>query len=84
MNPIKTKYIKIFFFIAFCCILTPVFGGGVIKILAIGNSFSEDAAESYVDDLAKANNIDVIIGNICIGHLLLGNINLVVLRVINS
>ena len=35
-------------------------------------------------DLFGSNRTNVIIGNICIGHLLLGNINLVVLRVINS
>lgn len=39
----------------------------VLKILAIGNSFSVDAAESYVDDLAKADGIQLIIGNMYIG-----------------
>ena len=39
----------------------------VIKILAIGNSFSEDALESYFYGLAKAENKQVIIGNLYIG-----------------
>ena len=38
-----------------------------IRILAIGNSFSEDALESYVDDLAKADGVQLIIGNMYIG-----------------
>lgn len=38
-----------------------------IKILAIGNSFSEDAAESYLDDLAKADGVKLIVGNMFIG-----------------
>ena len=39
----------------------------VIKILAIGNSFSQDALETYLFDLAQAENIKVIIGNLYIG-----------------
>ena len=38
----------------------------VIKILAIGNSFSVDAIEQHFYDLAKAEGIDVIIGNMYI------------------
>jgi len=53
--------------IVFWNCLTPAFAEGPIKILAIGNSFSEDAVESYVDDLAKSSGIDVIIGNMYIG-----------------
>lgn len=44
-----------------------VSGQEVIKILAIGNSFSQDAAESYVDDLAKADGVQLIIANMYIG-----------------
>ncbi|OAQ39099.1 hypothetical protein A5893_10535 [Pedobacter psychrophilus] len=40
---------------------------GVIKILAIGNSFSEDAIETHLYDLAKEKGIKVIIGNMYIG-----------------
>lgn len=39
----------------------------VIRILAIGNSFSDDAIEHYLYDLAKSNSIEVIIGNMYIG-----------------
>lgn len=38
-----------------------------IKILAIGNSFSQDALETYLYELAKAENIQVVIGNLYIG-----------------
>lgn len=40
---------------------------GTIRILAIGNSFSEDAIETYLYDIAKANNVKIIIGNLYIG-----------------
>lgn len=39
----------------------------VIRILAIGNSFSEDAIEYYLFGLAKAGGYKVIIGNLYIG-----------------
>lgn len=39
----------------------------VIKILAIGNSFSDDALEHYLYGLAKAGGYRVIIGNLYIG-----------------
>ncbi len=39
----------------------------VVKILAIGNSFSEDAIEHYLYGLAKAGGYKVIIGNLYIG-----------------
>jgi hypothetical protein len=39
----------------------------VIRILAIGNSFSEDAVEQYLYGLAKAGGYKVIIGNLYIG-----------------
>lgn len=39
----------------------------VIKILAIGNSFSQDAIETYLYELADAEDIKVIIGNLYIG-----------------
>ena len=40
---------------------------GVIKILAIGNSFSEDAIESHLYQLATEKGMKVIIGNMYIG-----------------
>ena len=39
----------------------------VVKILTIGNSFSEDAVEQHLYDLAKAEDVKVIIGNMYIG-----------------
>lgn len=41
--------------------------GGVTKVLAIGNSFSEDAIETYLYELAKADGHYMIIGNMYIG-----------------
>ena len=38
-----------------------------IKILAIGNSFSEDAIVQYLHELADADGIETIIGNLFIG-----------------
>ncbi|MBD5234679.1 MAG: DUF4886 domain-containing protein [Bacteroidales bacterium] len=40
---------------------------GTVKILAIGNSFSQDAVEQYLYNLAKASSIEVVIGNMYIG-----------------
>lgn len=38
-----------------------------IKILAIGNSFSQDAVETYLYELAAAEGITLIVGNMYIG-----------------
>lgn len=48
------------------CLIT-VDEAGIIKILAIGNSFSEDAIENYLYDLAKEAGKKVIIGNLYVG-----------------
>lgn len=40
---------------------------GTLRVLTIGNSFSEDAVENYLYDLAKAKGINIIIGNLYIG-----------------
>jgi len=63
MNLTNTKFLKTLFCILIFSLFTPAYGVNVIKILAIGNSFSEDAVESYVDDLANADNVQVVIGN---------------------
>ncbi len=42
-------------------------GDRVIKILAIGNSFSDDAIEHYLHDLAVADGHNVLISNMYIG-----------------
>lgn len=39
----------------------------VIKVLAIGNSFSEDAVEQYLYELAAAQGDSLVIGNAYIG-----------------
>lgn len=39
----------------------------VIKLLALGNSFSQDAVEQNLHELAKAEGIDLVIGNMNIG-----------------
>lgn len=38
-----------------------------IKVLAIGNSFSEDAVEQHLSDLARSEGLTVVIGNMYIG-----------------
>ncbi len=42
-------------------------GDGIVKILAIGNSFSEDAIENYLYDLAISTDKKTIIANLYIG-----------------
>ncbi len=39
----------------------------VVRVLAIGNSFSEDAVEQNLHELGEASDIDIIIGNLYIG-----------------
>lgn len=41
--------------------------GDTLKVLAIGNSFSEDATENYLYELADAVDKKIIIGNLYIG-----------------
>ena len=40
---------------------------GIVKILAIGNSFSQDAVEQYLWELFDAAGIEAVIGNLYIG-----------------
>lgn len=54
------------------CILLLLAGGAyaqqkTVRILAIGNSFSQDAVEQYLHELAEAEGISTIIGNMYIG-----------------
>ncbi|MDD2285019.1 MAG: DUF4886 domain-containing protein [Paludibacter sp.] len=62
----KINVLFLLFLIGLCCI-QGLSSQKIVKILAIGNSFSQDAAESYVDDLAKADGIQLIIANMYIG-----------------
>lgn len=48
----------------FCSVLS---AGETIRILAIGNSFSEDAVENYLHSIGKADDVTLIIGNMYIG-----------------
>ena len=45
----------------------PVVDDGIVRILAIGNSFSQDAVEQYLYELFEADGQKVIIGNLYIG-----------------
>lgn len=52
------------------CVLFPCFGSAqqrVVRILAIGNSFSQDAIEQNLHELADAEQIPTVIGNMYIG-----------------
>lgn len=40
---------------------------GIIRLLAIGNSFSEDAIENYLYDMALAADVPIVIANLYIG-----------------
>lgn len=63
MKTLKMKLLPVFLFLAVC--LTGY--AETIKILAIGNSFSEDAVENYLYELGQADNVTFIIGNMYIG-----------------
>lgn len=45
-------------------------GDGILRILAIGNSFSQDAVEQYLWNLFNADGQEVVIGNLYIGDAL--------------
>lgn len=47
--------------------LNPVKDDSILKVLAIGNSFSEDAIENYLHQLAAESGTPMIIGNLYIG-----------------
>ena len=53
-------------FMALFCLVSGVMSAQtdkVVRILSIGNSFSEDAVEQHLHDIAAADGQDVIIGN---------------------
>ena len=52
---------------ALCAPKTPVCHGDTLRILAIGNSFSEDALEQEFIPLCKSASANVIVGNLYIG-----------------
>lgn len=60
----------ILLFVALSCLVPEIMEARtdrVIKVLSIGNSFSEDAVEQHLHDLAKADGVKIIIGNLYIG-----------------
>lgn len=59
------RRILIFFTIVFLAVCT--LSAKQIKLLAIGNSFSDDALEYYLHGLAAASGDEIIIGNMYIG-----------------
>lgn len=54
-------------FLLFIIIGINIWAAEPVKILAIGNSFSEDAVEEHLSNLARAEGLDVIICNMYIG-----------------
>ena len=60
MKQFNLKSVFVIFLLVF---LTSV-NAQTIKVLAIGNSFSEDALQEYVDDLAAAGGVQVVVGNL--------------------
>ncbi len=64
----KNYLIRYAFTFVFICIYSfSVQAKNIIKILAIGNSFSEDAVENYLYDLTRAAGDSIVIGNLYIG-----------------
>lgn len=62
MHKITLTLISLFLFIQ----LSFAQHADTLKILAIGNSFSEDAIENYLYDLARSSNKKMVIGNLYI------------------
>ena len=57
---------KFLYLFLFCCIAVIGYAGTPVKILAIGNSFSEDSIEQNLNELASAAGYSTIIGNLYI------------------
>jgi hypothetical protein len=67
MNNFSFKLYFLLIFVSSWIFIPTLKAQDTLKILAIGNSFSEDAAETYLDDLAKADGVNLIVGNLYIG-----------------
>ena len=70
------KSLKLIVLVLLLVFIIPGLGGfselaakkkNVIKVLSIGNSFSEDAVENYLYELAEASGKEIVIGNLLIG-----------------
>lgn len=65
---IQKKLLVLFFTLLLTCTIgVGDAWGKAIKILAIGNSFSEDAVEQNLHELAKAEGIETVVANLYIG-----------------
>lgn len=62
-----TRIILTLFFLANLCSGFAQSEKNTIRVLAIGNSFSQDAVENYLYELADAEDVNLIIGNAHIG-----------------
>lgn len=63
-------FMRYFFLSVLTCIAAIAFGqsgDGVLRVLAIGNSFSEDAVEHYLHELGVAAGKKMVVGNLYIG-----------------
>lgn len=64
----QSKILVVWVLVLFLSISGGVYGQQkIVKILAIGNSFSQDAVEQNLHELAEAEGIQTVIGNLFIG-----------------
>lgn len=67
----KKKHLLFFVLFLLIAPLSLVYGqsapGDTLRVLAIGNSFSQDAVEQYLHELAEAAGKKILIGNLYIG-----------------
>lgn len=63
----RNRIISFSLYLLFTVVSSTLYGQEPIKILAIGNSFSADAAEEFLDDLAVGGGVEVIVANAFIG-----------------
>lgn len=67
MKKIVSVLLSLLIFVSFNAIGQNFCKHDTIRILAIGNSFSVDAVEQHLYQIAKADSIELIIGNLYIG-----------------
>ena len=67
METLKRSMLLCVLFIASVVYARGADGADTLRVLAIGNSFSEDAVEQYLFELAEAAGKPIIIGNLYIG-----------------
>lgn len=61
------KRIVFFGLVLLLCVAAPLRAGDTIRVLCIGNSFSWDAVEQELYPLAKAQGVELLIGNLYYG-----------------